>query len=182
MQKHSTKYWHLDTVLNRCKRKGANQLRDVQHKLSRKIVDNTKANTIIVGDLSVKQMSQKDKYKKGLHKSLQNTGCIARFVSFLTYKAKLIGKRIVETDERKTSKRCCVCGKEQDMPLEKREYICDCGNHMDRDRNSSVNIMLRYLSTYGLWTAYWQFVSNLRQTGLTIVNHSQEALTSTLQC
>ena len=120
-------------------------------------------------------MCQINKYQKGLHKSLQNTGTISRFTRFLTYKAELIGKRVIEISEIDTTKTCCVCGNKKDMPLGQRRYVCDCGNDIDRDENSSVNIMLRYLSTNGLWTAYWQFVSNLRQTGLTIVNHSQEA-------
>lgn len=178
-KKGSRKWYKLNALHNHCKRKSANQLKDFQHKLSRKIVDNTKAITIIVGDLSPKRMCQKEGYMRGLHRSLQNSGSIGRVIGFLTYKAELVGKRVVEISERGTSKRCCVCGKEQDMPLEKREYVCDCGNKIDRDKNSAINIMLRYLSQNGLWTAYWRFVNNLRQTGLTIVSHSQEALTST---
>ncbi len=178
-KKFSRKWYTLTMLHNRCKKKSANQLKDFQHKLSKKIIDNTKANTIIIGDLSPKQMCKGEKYKKGLHRSLQNTGHIGRIVGFLTYKAKRAGKRIVEINERGTSKTCCVCANVQAMPLYKRDYVCECGNKMDRDRNSAINIMLRYLSQNGLWTAYWQFVSNLRQTGLTIVSHSQEALTST---
>src|SRR3989338_4339970 len=180
-KKFSKRWYLLNDAHNKCKTKSANQQKDFQHKLSRKIIDNTKANTIIVGELSPKKMCKIEKYKKGLHRSLQNTGHIGRIVGFLTYKAKLVGKRIVEINERGTSKKCCMCGKEQDMPLQKREYICDCGNRIDRDRNSAINIMLRYLSQNGLWKSYWQFVSNLRQTGLTIVSHSQEALISKCQ-
>ena len=178
-KKYSQKWKKLNALHSRCIKKSVNQMKDFQHKLSRKIINNTKANTIIVGDLSPKEMCKKEAYKKGLHRSVHNSGFIGRFVGFLTYKAKLAGKRVVEINERGTSKSCCMCGKEQDMPLEKREYICDCGNKIDRDRNSTINIMLRYLSQNGLWTSYWQFVSNLRQTGLTIVSHSQEAITST---
>ena len=180
-RKFSRKWHLLDGIHNKCKTKLASQQKDFQHKLSRKIIDSTKANTIIIGELSPKQMCKTGKHKKGLHRALQNTGNIGRMIGFLTYKAKLAGKRIVEISERGTSKRCCTCGKEQDMPLEKREYLCDCGNRIDRDRNSAINIMLRYLSQNGLWTSYWQFASNLRQTGLTIVSHSQEALTSKCQ-
>jgi len=176
----SKKWYVLNNLHNKCKKKLSNQQKDFQHKLSRKIVDNTKANTIIVGDLQVKNMCKINKYEKGLHRSLQNTGHIGRIVWFLTYKAKLIGKRIVEISERGTSKKCCCCGKEQDMPLQNRKYICDCGNQIDRDRNSSVNIMLCYLSQNGLWIVYWQFVNNLRQTGLIIISHSQEAMSSNL--
>ncbi len=178
-KKNSRNYKKIGNLLAECKHKSANQSRDFQHKLSRKIIDNTKANTIIVGDLSVKQLCQINKYQHGLHRSLHNTGNIGRFVGFLTYKAKLAGKRVVETSERKTSKRCCQCGKEQFMPLYKREYVCDCGNGIDRDRNSSVNIMLNFLSQNGLCTAYRQFADNLRQTGLAIsvpsASHPQEA-------
>ncbi len=177
-RKQSRKFWKLDVLVNKCKRKSANQLKDFQHKLSRKIVDNTKAKTIIIGDLSIKKMCKLNKFEKGLHKSLHNTGNIGRLVGFLTYKLKLAGKRIVEIYEGGTSKECCCCGKEQDMPLEKREYICDCGNRIDRDKNSAVNIMVRYLSQNGLWTAYQQFADNLRQTGLAVASYSQEAITS----
>lgn len=178
-KKYSGKWKKMNALLNKCKRKSANQLRDFQHKLSKKIINNTKANTIIVGDLSPKEMCKKEKYKKGLHRSVHNSGFLGRFVGFLTYKAKLAGKRVVEINERGTSKRCCICGKEKDMPLEIREYMCGCGNVIDRDKNSAINIMLRYLSQNGLWTAYQQFADNLRQTGLIIVSHSQEAINST---
>ncbi len=165
----SRQYKRYDRALKRMKRKCADQMKDLQHKLSRKIVDNTKSNTIIVGDLSVKDMCSQNKYQKGLHRSLHNTGHIGRFVRFLTYKAQLVGKRVVEIDERKTSKRCCVCRSEQDMPIYKRIYECgNCGSEMDRDENSSINIMSRYLSQNGLWTAYQRFVDNLRQTGIAI--------------
>lgn len=170
-KKGSRKWNKLHKFLVECKRKSANQLKDFQHKLSRKIIDNTKANTIIVGELKTKKLAQKNKYAKNLNKSLQNTGSISRFVRFLTYKARLVGKRVIEINEKNTSKECCCCGNEQGMPLHKRVYKCDCGNVIDRDENSAVNVLLRYLSTSGLWTAYSQFVSNLRQTGLTIVRY-----------
>jgi putative transposase len=41
--------------------------------------------------------------------------------------------------------------------------LCDCGNNIDIDRNSSINIMFRYLSQNALWTSYLQFVDNHRQ-------------------
>jgi len=64
------------------------------------------------------------------------------------------------------------------MQLWMRIMECDCGNSIDRDRNSSVNIMLRFLSQFALWTGYQQFVGNLRKTGLStpmLMVHSQEA-------
>lgn len=177
-KKYSREWSYLNKIIKKWKRKSSNQLKDFQHKLTRKIIDNTRANTIIVGDMSVKKMCQLDNYKKELHKSMHNTGNISRFVGFLTYKAIKAGKKVIEIDESYTTKMCCCCSKEHDMPLTKRVMKCDCGNVMDRDENSSINIMLRYLSTNGLWTAYQQFVDNLRQTGILIGLHSQEAPTS----
>lgn len=179
-KKYSRKWKRLNKAYNKCRRKSSNQLKDVQHKLSRKVIDNTKANTIIVGDLPVKKLCKINKYEKGLHTSMHNTGNIGRFVGFLTYKAKLMGKRIIEIDERDTTKMCCCCGKKHEMPLWERTMECDCGNVMDRDKNSSVNIMARYLSQNGLWTAYRLFVGNLRKTGVPIQElYSQEAISST---
>jgi putative transposase len=53
----------------------ANQVKDFQHKLSKTMVANTRANTIIVGDLSVQQMAQpKIKDVKKENKTKQKKG------------------------------------------------------------------------------------------------------------
>ena len=50
-------------------------------------------------------------------------------------------------DERDTSKTCSGCGHKQSMPLWKRTYRCPkCGMVMDRDENSAINILVRYLA------------------------------------
>jgi len=177
-KRYSLRWYKLNKNLRKMSSKSSNQMKDNLHKMSRKIVDNTKSNTIIVGDLSPMKMCQKNKHQKVLHASIHNTGIFGRFVGFLTYKSTLVGKRVIENSEYKTSQRCCCCGSMKKMPLSIRVYVCDnCGNEIDRDKNSAVNIMLDYLSQNGLWIAYWCFVNNLRQTGLTIVSHSQEAIT-----
>ena len=112
------------------------------------------------------------------NRSTQNNGYLGRFVRFLSYKAELAGKRVVEIDESNTSKMCYACGRLHDMPLWMRTMCCDCGNVVDRDRNSSVNVMVRFLSQNALWTGYRQFVGNLRKTSLQtpmLEVHSQEA-------
>jgi putative transposase len=112
-------------------KKKSNQLKDFQHKLSKKMVNNTKANIIIFGDLKVKNMAQskkqKDKRKKAQNRSTQNQGYLSRFIGFFAYKAELIGKRVIKIDESYTSKICYVCGKIHDMPLWKRTMEYDCG-------------------------------------------------------
>ena len=178
-KKRSRRWKYLHGRLKKCKRKCRRQNRDWMHKLSRRIVENTKANTIVVGDLNVKGMAQSKQTFSGLNRSTQNNGFLGCFVRFLTYKAELEGKRAIGIDEANTSKRCYACGKEYSMPLWVRVMRCDCGNVLDRDKNSSVNVMVRFLSQNALWTGYQQFVGNLRKTGLPTPKlevHSQEAL------
>ncbi|TXT65681.1 MAG: hypothetical protein BAJALOKI1v1_390001 [Promethearchaeota archaeon] len=136
--------------------KCANQLKDFQHKVSKQIVENTKANTIIVGELNVKTMARKkkttksprqNKSNKTLNHSMQNTGSLGRFVQFLTYKAQKIGKRVIRIDESYTTQTCAKCGKRVKRSLSERTITCECGHQMDRDLNSAVNIMVKFLTS-----------------------------------
>ncbi len=92
------------------------------------------------------QLSRQDTAARTLNHSIQNTGFLGRFVQFLTYKAKKVGKRVIRIDEAQTTKRCCVCGKVRDRRLSERIIQCDCGTSFDRDQNAAVNIMVRFLS------------------------------------
>jgi len=154
--KKSRKYIYYDNKIKKMSRKRSNKIKYFQHFLSNIIVKNTRANTIIVGDLNIKPMSKK---KKGSGNSKENkknktinrrnlSGSLGRFTEFLTYKAERIGKRVIKIDESYTSIVCCTCGSKKKMSLDKREYICDeCENIMNRDENSARNIMTRFLET-----------------------------------
>ncbi|MHA2165620.1 MAG: RNA-guided endonuclease InsQ/TnpB family protein [Candidatus Hodarchaeales archaeon] len=173
--KNSRRHRFFSQRLRSIQRKCANQTKDWQHKQSKKLLQNTKANTLIVGDLSVKKMTsnrkngKKHKYQKSINRGVHNTGHLGRFVELLTYKAIIVGKRVIVIDERATSKTCAFCGhKKEQMPLFVRIYRCEvCGIVIDRDQNSAINIMKRFLSHNALCTGYQQFttsVDNLRQT------------------
>ena len=119
--------------------------------------------------VTTKKNGQKSKYRRNLNRGVHNTGYLGRFVELLTYKAKLIGKRVIVIDERATSKTCAFCGhKKELMSLSIRTYHCEnCGIKIDRDQNSAIIIMNRFLSLNALWTGYRQFlytIDNLRQT------------------
>ena len=153
-KKGSNKWKWYNAKLKKMKRKQANQLKDFQHWLSKHIVENTKANTIIIGKLAVKEMAKKKKgtgnakktkAKKTLNHSVQNTGFMSRFAEFLTYKAEKLGKRIIRIGEDKTTKACCKCGKLSRRAIYERFIICECGNQIDRDLNSAINIMVKFL-------------------------------------
>lgn len=179
-KKNSRRWNRYNTKLRKMRRKESRQNKDFQHKLSRKLIENTRANTIVIGDLSVKQMAMSKKgdrkKDKGLHRAVQNNGYLSRFARFLTYKAQLAGKRVIEISEKDTTKTCCVCRKKHDMKLWDRVMKCDCGNVIDRDRNSAVNIMVRFLSQNASVDRLLSFKESiLRQTGLAIASYSQEA-------
>jgi putative transposase len=118
--------------------------------------------------LKIKQFCQFKKCKQGMHKSRYNTGNASRFVGSLTYITELKDKKVIEINERNTTKR-------HNMPVWKRGMICDCGNSTDRDRNSAVNSVVRSLAQNALWTSYRKFADNLLKTELSVDGHSQEA-------
>jgi transposase len=82
---------------------------------------------------------------KTLHYSIHNTGSLGRFAQFLTYKAERVGKRVIRIDESHTSQKCFVCGKHVKRALSERFITCNCGNRIDRDLNSALNILERFL-------------------------------------
>ena len=188
--KPSKRWIRLNDAKKKCHKKCSKQIEDNQHKWSDKMVNNTRSNTIIVGELSVKKMAQsgvkvkvKDKNgtnnnsnetkiikieSKKLNRSTQNQGYLSKFVGFLTYKAEKIGKRVIKISEVNTTKRCYACGKLHDMTLSDRTMKCDCGNVIDRDRNSAVNIMLDFLLKYNLSDGLRRFINSLGREGLPV--------------
>ncbi len=154
-KKYSIRWKKLNQKYISMRSKCTNQLRDFQHKISKKIVENTQANTLIIGDLDLQAMGKKQKgtgntrltkARKTLNHSIQNTGSLGRFAEFLTYKAQKSGKRIIKIDESYTTQTCANCGTLKKRRLNERKLICDCGHHLDRDLNSAINIMVKFLS------------------------------------
>ncbi len=167
-KKFSNRWKLLNKIKHKYERKRDDQTRDFQHKLSKKLVENTKAYTLIVGELDVRHMAQSKKVppymRAGLNRAIHNSGALGRFVHFLTYKSRRVGKRTIEIDERNSTKECWVCGKLHFMPIWKRVMNCDCGNVIQRDKNSAIILMKRYLSQNAKWTGYRVFLDNLRHT------------------
>jgi putative transposase len=148
-KKGSNRWYWYNSKLWKMIRKQANQQKDNQHKNSKKVVENTKANTIIIGALNVKEMSKSKngdkKNDKSRHRTMQSTGAIGRFAGFLTYKAERVGKRVIRITERDTTKTCCYCMKKENRQLSERTISCECGLVIDRDINSSSDLMQRFL-------------------------------------
>jgi putative transposase len=151
-KKKSRRYIHLSQVYKRVSENKRNKRRDCLHKASHLIAHRLVERTVVIGDLSQRQMVTKEhaEHLKAKHRAVYNDWGLYQFVQMLKYKCLLAGKELVVLDERDTSKTCSGCGHQQAMPLHKRTYRCGaCGLVMDRDENSAVNIRERYLARLG---------------------------------
>ncbi len=127
----SNKRYFLTEVIQRLYDVKNRKINDFQHKVSKNLSRNY--DTIYVEDLKLKKMSEKK--ITGLNRELRNSK-LAQFLSFLEYKTN----KMVKVNPKNTSKTCSCCGKIQNMPLYKREYVCECGYKENRDINSAKNI------------------------------------------
>jgi len=150
-KKKSRRYIHLSKVYKRVSEKKRNKQRDSLHKASHLISHKLVERTVVVGDLSQRQIVMKERQarNKHLNRAVFNDWGLYGFTQMLVYKCLLYGKELLFLDERDTSKQCHACGKQQAMPLYKRMYRCECGLVMERDENSAHNILMRFLARLG---------------------------------
>jgi putative transposase len=151
-KKKSRRYIHLSQVYKRVSEQKRNKRQDSLHKASHLMAHKLVERTVVVGDLSQRQMVLKEhtEHLKTLHRAVYNDWGLYQFVQMLTYKCVLAGKTLEYVDERDSSKRCSRCGHEQAMPLYQRTYRCgNCGLVMDRDENSAVNHYQRFFARLG---------------------------------
>ena len=156
-QKKSRRYIHLSKVYKRVAQKKRHKQRDSLHKASHLIAHQLVERTVVIGDLSQRQMVMKEHAERNQHRNraVYNDWGLYTFTEMLKYKCLLYGKELVFLDERNTSKACSGCGHLQAMPLWKRTYCCtNCELVMDRDKNSAVNILTRFLARRGPYTAF----------------------------
>ncbi len=148
-KKGSHRYRHLSQVYQRVSQQKRHKQQDSLHKASHLIAHKLVERTVVVGDLSQRQMVMRghNKRNKHLNRAVFNEWGLYTFVQMLMYKCQLYGKDLQFVDERNTSKACSGCGTLKAMPLWKRTYCCaECGRIMDRDDNSVVNILMRFLA------------------------------------
>lgn len=151
-KKKSRRSIRLSKVYKRVSQKKRHKQRDSLHKASHLISHTLVERTVVVGDLSQRQIVMKEHQErhKHLNRAVYNDWGLYGFVQMLVYKCLLYGKDLHFLDERNTSKMCSGCGNLQAMPLSKRTYRCEnCGLIMDRDENSAHNILMRFLARLG---------------------------------
>lgn len=109
--------------------------RDHLHKLSTRLVHENQV--IAIEDLSVRNMVR----NHNLARSISDASW-TQFRTMLEYKAEWYGRTVVAIDRfYPSSKTCSACGTIQaSMPLNIRQWRCDCGATHDRDVNAAKNI------------------------------------------
>lgn len=127
----------LKRQLSNLHHKIANQRKDFQHKLSRKLVNNY--DLIAHEDLNIKQMIEDNKYNLQKHIS---DAAWRQFISMITYKAEDAGKYCIAVNPRGTTQRCNRCGAIVKKDLYERTHSCPvCGYVTTRDHNSAQEVL-----------------------------------------
>ena len=119
----------------------SNQRKDNIHKMTSKLVK-TKPRYIVIEELNISGMMKNHKLAESI-----SDASFYEIKRQLIYKTAWYGGSIIEVDRFfPSSKMCSVCGNlKENLTLEDRIYICECGNVIDRDLNASIN-----LERYGL--------------------------------
>ncbi|MFE5582296.1 RNA-guided endonuclease InsQ/TnpB family protein [Kitasatospora sp. NPDC056531] len=114
----------------------ADRRRDFLHKLTTRLVRENQ--TVVIEDLTVRNMLK----NKRLARAVSDASW-AELRTMLEYKCAWYGRDLVTIDRWfPSSKPCSVCGIiAAKMPLNVREWECDCGAVHDRDVNAARNIL-----------------------------------------
>ena len=138
----------------KCHRKIANQRKDFQHKVSRKLVNQYQV--IVFEDLKTANLTKRPKPKQdeetgqylpngaaakaGLNKSILDAGW-STFTEMVSVKAAWAGRTVIFVNPSKTSQICPNCGTIRKKTLGERWHSCECGCELDRDTASAKVIL-----------------------------------------
>ncbi|MFE7525839.1 RNA-guided endonuclease InsQ/TnpB family protein [Kitasatospora sp. NPDC057542] len=114
----------------------ADRRRDFLHKLTTRLVRENQ--TVVIEDLTVRNMLKNRKLARAI-----GDASWTELRTMLEYKAQWYGRDLVTIDRWFPSSRLCsACGTiRTKMPLNVREWTCDCGAVHDRDVNAARNIL-----------------------------------------
>ncbi|MFA5250000.1 MAG: transposase [Parachlamydiales bacterium] len=134
-KKHSQNRYKAQKRLNSFHSHLKHQRLDFFYKLALGIV---KSHDIIsVETMNIKGMLQG---LRTLSRAISEVGW-GEFLSCLKNKALEYGKTLYEVSSFLASSRLCSkCGRKNKIALGQREYVCECGQRIDRDLNAAINI------------------------------------------
>ena len=126
------------TVAKRIKNKEQRIMKDIDHKISREIVNTAKKHKAKVIKLErLENIRSTTRTSRKNNPSL-HTWSFYRLAQYIEYKAKLAGIEVEYVDPAYTSQKCPQCGNTHHA--KDRKYICKCGYHTHRDLLGAINI------------------------------------------
>ena len=142
-KKQSRRWWRIQRRINRFLAKNKVQRRDLEHKISRAVVDWSilhQVGTLVIGDVrdvaDGKRLNRKSQQKV----SNWSHGQIRKYIA---YKAEAEGIVVNdEVNEAYTSQTCVYCGRKRRS--KGRIYSCECGRTYHRDIGGAANILSRF--------------------------------------
>ena len=126
------------TVVKRIKNKEQCIMKDIDHKISREIVNTAKKHKAKVIKLErLENIRSTTRTSRKNNPSL-HTWSFYRLAQYIEYKAKIAGIEVEYVNPAYTSQRCPKCGSVHHA--KDRKYICKCGYHTHRDLLGAINI------------------------------------------
>lgn len=140
--------------LKASKGKESRWMSDVNHKLSRQMVDIVKLNNSAIAIENLTGIRERIKASRKVNRMLHSWP-FAELINFLKYKANLEGIPIIEVDPRSSSRTCSRCGHvEKSNRKDQAILLCKaCGYNLNADINASFNIALRASTLTGYMPA-----------------------------
>ena len=128
-------------ILKRIRDREQRKMRDLNHKISKKIAETAKENQYGIKLEKLEGIRKNRKHRKSFNFAL-NSWSFYQLQQFIEYKAKLCGIPLTYVEPKNTSKECSGCG---NIGIrDSKKFVCQSCGHVDHaDANASFNIALR---------------------------------------
>lgn len=152
--KNSNKYKKLKNKLSKIHGKISNKRENLQHNITKQLVEKDGINTFVLEDLKMKNMTKrsakgKSNRKRHLSRVMLDVGMYS-IETKLIYKATWKGKNVEKVDAKYTSQKCSDCGHINKLSrVSQAKFVCtECGSEHNADKNAARNIKNKFFNNF----------------------------------